>query len=211
MPRRKKEVIAEGLALTPKRMEMLRFIRDYKASHGYSPTMQEIADEFGITKVTVFEHIGVLQEKGLVYRMRHKARSLELTEEVPFPESKSTALPLLGRIAAGHPIEAFEDKEMLDLDEVFASRRGTYALRVSGDSMIEDMINDGDYVIVEKRDQPYNGEVVVAMLDDGEVTLKRYYKEKKRIRLQPANGAYEPIYAREVDIQGVVIGVIRRY
>ncbi len=119
-------------------------------------------------------------------------------------------LPLAGRIAAGLPIEAIEDTEMLDLEEIFTGQGDTFVLEVTGDSMIEEHIREGDFVVVQRRNTARNGDTVVALLDDGEATLKKFYKEKKRIRLQPANDEYQPIYAKKVDIQGVVIGVIRQ-
>ncbi|MCG8405072.1 MAG: transcriptional repressor LexA [Phycisphaerales bacterium] len=196
---------------TPRQTEILTFVRNYAHKHGYSPTYDEIAVEFSISKVTVFEHLNTLEGKGLLRREKHKARSLHLAEHLELPDDKPSCLPLVGRIAAGAPIEAIEDREVLDLESLFLSRHEVYVLQVKGDSMIEDQIADGDYVVVEKRKTPYNGEVVVAYLDeDEEATLKRYYREKGRIRLQPANSAYKPIYATSVDIQGIVIGVIRR-
>lgn len=196
---------------TPRQTEILTFVRNYAHKHGYSPTYEEIATEFGISKVTVFEHLATLQERGLLRREKHKARSLYLAEHLELPDDRPSCLPLVGRIAAGAPIEAIEDREVLDLESLFTSRHEVYVLQVKGDSMIEDQIADGDYVIVEKRKTPYNGEMVVAYLgDDEEATLKRYFREKGRIRLQPANRNYKPIYVTSVDIQGIVIGVIRR-
>ena len=135
---------------------------------------------------------------------------MELTSYSHFPDERATLLPLAGKIAAGHPIEAVEDIEALDLEEIFASDADTFVLQVKGESMIEDQIRDGDFVVVERRNTANNGETVVALLEDGEATLKRFYKEKNKVRLQPANEAFEPIFVDSVDIQGVVIGVIRR-
>lgn len=196
--------------VTPRQLEILTRIRDHQRSLGYSPTMQELADDLGISKVTVFEHVDTLVRKGLLRRSAHRARSLEVTAAAQFPDERPTLLPLMGRIAAGLPIEAVENAEALDLEEVFASSADTFVLRVKGDSMIDEQIRDGDYVVVERRSTARNGETVVALLADGEATLKKFYREKDRIRLQPANDAFEPIYATRVDIQGVVIGVIRR-
>lgn len=198
--------------LTPRQLEILRLVRDYRNHHGYSPTMQEIGDRLGLTKVTVFEHVGVLARKGVLRRgSKHKARSLRVSPEYKFPEEKPTRLPLAGRIAAGLPIEAIEDREVLDIEALFAADgENTFVLRVTGDSMVDEHICDGDYVICQKRNTARNGETVVALLPpDGEATLKKFYREKGRVRLQPANPNYEPIVADEVDIQGVVIGVIR--
>ena len=196
---------------TPRQTEILTFVRNYQHKNGYSPTYDEIAAEFGISKVTVFEHLTILEERGLLRRQKHKARSLHLADHLQLPDDRPTCLPMLGRIAAGAPIEAIPDREVLDLEDLFSSDNGLYVLQVKGDSMIEDQIADGDYVVVEKRDTPYNGETVVAYLGDGEVTLKRFFREKGRIRLQPANAKYKPIYVRSLDVQGVVVGVIRRF
>ena len=117
----------------------------------------------------------------------------------------------MGRIAAGAPVEAVEDKQTLDFDEMLTTRDTTFALEVRGESMIEEQIRDGDYVIVERRETARNGETVVALLEDGEATLKKFYREGDRIRLQPANASLSPIYVKDVKIQGVVVGVFRRY
>ncbi len=197
--------------LTPKQLRILTLIRDYQRKHGYSPTMQEIAEVLGVTKVTVFEHVTGLEKKGLLRRSRHRARSLELTSRVAFPDESRTALPLVGHIAAGNPIEAIQSREEIDLQDMFTARSGAYVLKVRGDSMIDEHIRDGDYVVVERREDPRNGETVVALLEDGEATLKKFYKEGSRIRLQPANPAFKPIYVDNVKVQGVVIGVLRTY
>lgn len=200
--------------LTPRQLDVVVAIRNYRHLHGYSPTMQELADQLGTSKVTIFEHVNALEKKRVIHRDRHKARSLEIIAEDKLPdEERATKLPLLGMIAAGSPIEAIEAREEIDLEKLFASRSGVYVLRVRGESMIEDHLCDGDYVIIERRDTARNGEQVVALLDTGEATLKRYYKEGTRIRLQPANSAMEPRYieADRCRIQGVVIGVLRSY
>src|SRR3990170_3388652 len=201
----------ETRRLTPRQLDILTMIRDYRRRNGYSPTMQELADEFGISKVTVFEHIGVLENKGLLRRAPYKARSLELAAKIPFPDERPTSLPLAGRIAAGRPIEAISHRETIDLEDMFQSRSGVFVLQVRGDSMIDEQICDGDYVIVERRQTPRNGETVVALLPEGEATLKKFYREGKRIRLQPANPQYQPIYVDDVQVQGVVVGVLRKY
>lgn len=197
--------------LTPKQMRILMLVRDYQRKHGYSPTMQELADVLGITKVTVFEHVSGLEKKGLLRRSRHRARSLELTPRVEFPDEAPGALPLVGHIAAGAPIEAVETPETVDLESLFRAPNGTYALRVRGDSMIDEHIRDGDLVVIERRETARDGETVVALLDDGEATLKKFYREGHKVRLQPANPKYSPIYVNSVRIQGVVVGVVRRY
>ena len=201
--------------LTPRQLDVLVAIRNYRHLHGYAPTMQELADQLGTSKVTIFEHVNALEKKRMLKRDKHKARSLEIISEERLPdENRSTKLPLLGNIAAGSPIEAVEDREELDLEKVFHSKNGVYVLRVRGDSMIEDHLCDGDYVVIERRENARNGEQVVALLDSGEATLKRFYKEGGgRIRLQPANRSMEPriVPADRCKIQGVVIGVLRSY
>lgn len=199
--------------VTPRQMEILRFIRDFREKLGYSPTMQEIGDHLDLSKVTVFEHVGVLAEKKLLRRGdKHKARSLQLSNKVEFPEDRSTLLPLVGRIAAGYPIEAIEDQETLDIESLFATPgrgKNTFVLQVTGDSMIDDHICDGDYVICQKRNTARNGETVVALLENGDATLKKLYRENGQIRLQPANDKYDPIIVDQCEIQGVLIGLIR--
>jgi len=197
--------------VTPRQLEILGFIRDFREQHGYSPTMQEIGDQLKLTKVTIFEHVEALQRKGVLLRgAKYSARSLQVSPEFKFHDEKPARLPLVGRIAAGRPIEAVEDREALELETMFNRSSNVFALRVAGDSMIDEQIRDGDYVICEKKNDPRNGETVVALLDNGEATLKKFYREKNRIRLQPANPDFRPIYVRDVNIQGVVIGVVRR-
>ncbi len=197
--------------LTPKQLRILTLIRDYQRKHGYSPTMQELADILDVTKVTVFEHVSGLEKKGLLRRSRHRARSLELTQRVEFPDESEGVLPLVGSIAAGAPIEAIQNTESVDLEGLFRTASGAYALRVRGDSMIDEHIRDGDLVVIERRETARDGETVVALLDDGEATLKKFYRESGRVRLQPANPKYSPIYVDSLRIQGVVIGVLRLY
>jgi len=195
--------------LTPRQHEIVEFIRDYVARNDYAPTMQEMADHLGVSRPTVFEHIEALEARGALSRQALRSRGIELAPEL---SGRATALPLVGLIAAGRPIEAIEDTEVLDLEELFQGRAGeTFVLRVRGDSMIDEQICDGDYVIVEKRSQARNGETVVALLEDGDATLKKFYRERGRIRLQPANEKMKPIYVKTCRIQGVVIGVLRKY
>ncbi len=201
--------------LTPRQLDVLVAIRNYRHLHGYAPTMQELADTLGTSKVTIFEHVGALERKRVIRRDKHKARSLEICSEERLPdENRPTKLPLLGNIAAGSPIEAIENREELDLEALFASKQGVYVLRVRGESMIEDHLCDGDFVVIERRDSARNGDQVVALLDTGEATLKRYYREgSNKIRLQPANSNMEPriVDADRLRVQGVVIGVLRSY
>jgi repressor LexA len=200
--------------LTPRQLDVIVAIRNYRHIHGVAPTMQELADQLGTSKVTIFEHIGALEKKRVIRRDKHKARSIEIisTDKLP-DENRSTKLPLLGNIAAGSPIEAVENREEIDLEQMFQSRVGVYVLRVRGESMIDDHLCDGDYVVIERRETARNGEQVVALLDSGEATLKRFYREGGKIRLQPANRSMEPriVEADRCRIQGVVIGVLRSY
>jgi repressor LexA len=203
--------------LTPKQLRILQLIRDSRITHGYSPTMQELADELGISKVTVFEHVEALIKKGALKREANKARSLSICEDAIVPdEAQPLSFPLVGKIAAGYPIEKFPQTDQLDLEALFGprigERSGTFALRVDGDSMKDEGILDGDYVIVARRETARNGERVVALLPNGETTLKTFFKEPNgKIRLQPANPDFEPIIVDDCTIQGVVVGALRRY
>ncbi len=202
--------------LTPKQLKIFHLIRDTRLTRGYSPTMQELADELGISKVTVFEHVEALIKKGALRREPNKARSLSICEDAELPdEHEALAFPLVGKIAAGYPIEKFEQTDRLQLEDLFGPRvgqkGGSFALQVDGDSMKDEGILDGDYVIIERRETARNGERVVALLPNGETTLKTYFRERDHIRLQPANPDFEPILVKECSIQGVVTGVLRRY
>lgn len=203
--------------LTPKQLRVFELIRQSRSTRGYSPTMQELADELGVAKVTAFEHVEALIAKGVLVRDANKARSLSIASEfLPAKEEDGLSVPLVGRIAAGYPIERMQEEESLRLDEVFGTihgRRGNmFALQVEGMSMRDEGILDGDYVIVEQRSTARNGERVVALLPNGETTLKTLFKEKDgTIRLQPANPEFAPIIVRDCAVQGVVIGVLRRY
>ena len=202
--------------LTPKQLKIFHLIRDTRLTRGYSPTMQELADELGISKVTVFEHVEALIKKGALRREPNKARSLSICEDAELPdEHEPLAFPLVGKIAAGYPIEKFEQSDRLQLEDLFGPRvgqkGGSFALQVDGDSMKDEGILDGDYVIIERRETARNGERVVALLPSGETTLKTYFRERDHIRLQPANPEFKPILVKECSIQGVVTGVLRRY
>lgn len=206
----KKAKSKETKTLTPRQLQILTMIRDGRRRNGYSPTLQEMADQLKISKITVFEHVEALIRKGLLTRASHRARSLEVTADASFPDERPTILPLVGQVAAGIPVEAYEADEILDLEEIFVTPHKRKAVEVKGDSMIDEHICEGDLVIVEDRKNPKNGEIVIALADN-ENTLKRFYKDKGQVRLQPANGNYQPIFPKECEIQGVVIGVIRRY
>lgn len=201
--------------LTPKQLRILKMIRDWRVAYGYSPTMQEIADEIGVSKVTVFEHVEALIKKGALIREANKARSLSIADGIAVPdEARPLRFPLVGKIAAGYPIEKVPDIDEVDLGDLLcqASRTGsTFALKVEGDSMRDEGILDGDYVLIERRDTASNGDRVVALLPDGSTTLKTFYKESDHVRLQPANPQFEPIRVKHCQVQGIVRGVVRRY
>jgi repressor LexA len=174
--------------------------------------MQEIGDHLGLTKVTVFEHVGALEAKGwLVRGAKHKARSLQVSDKAQFPDQRPGLMPLVGTIAAGLPIEAIEEPQTLDLEKMFKAKGDNFVLRVRGQSMIDEQIREGDYVICQRRTDARNGETVVAIVGDGEATLKKFYREKGgKIRLQPANPKFRPIIVDDAEIRGVVIGVVRK-
>lgn len=192
--------------LTRRQREILDFFESYTKRKGLSPTLEEIAQALGVNKVTVFGHVAELEKKGVITRSkRGVSRGLQVVEN-------STSIQILGKVAAGLPIETIEAPETLDLQSLLPRDREVYALRVKGNSMIEDSIRDGDLVLVERRAQALNGEIVVAVLPGEEATLKRFYKEADgRYRLQPANSSMSPIYTEELEIRGVVLAVLRQY
>ncbi len=198
--------------LTRRQREILDYIEDFMGERGYSPSLEEIAARFGLSSVaTVHKHLKALEERGAIRRGHNQSRSISLVERSVRADSFS--VPLLGRVAAGLPIEAIQDAEEIMIPEDMLGRRRTFALEVQGNSMIDEGIHNGDHVVVEERNTAENGETVIAMLPGGEVTLKRYFREGKIIRLQPANDSLHPMMVPEEDlrIQGVVIGVLRRY
>jgi len=198
------------MPLTPRQLEVLNFIRRFADAHGYSPTLEEIAAYFSVSSVTIFGHVKALERKGFLRRTKHEARSIELIH-TGFGTSSIYTLPLLGYIAAGRPIEAVADAQEIDISSMLIREKDCYVLQVRGDSMIDEQIRDGDYVIVERRDHAENGETVVALVNGNEATLKKFYRENGRVRLQPANPNMKPIYVTNVQVQGVVIGVLRKY
>ena len=202
------------MMLTEKQIRVLRYFRDYRRQQGIAPTLEEAAAALGVSKITIYEHLNQLAKKGAVHRDKAKARAVAILydpdENGEVPATEPT-LPLLGVIAAGRPIEALEDRQDVRLDELIPQGRDVYLLRVRGKSMIEDHIDDGDLVVIEHRNSAANGEIVVAVIDDEEATLKRFYNEDGRVRLQPANSSMQPIYPNRIEIRGVVRGVIRRF
>lgn len=192
--------------LTKKQQVVFDFIRSRIADEGYGPTIREIADEMGFSSPNgVICHLTALEKKGLIHRSSHKSRSIVLTEEV---HEEIKGLPMRGRVSAGGLMEAVEQNERVDLGELW-TRKGTYVLEVSGDSMIDAHIQDGDYVVVQNRRTADDGDMAVVRNSEGEATLKYWYPEKNRIRLQPANKRLKPIYSTDARVIGVVVGVVR--
>lgn len=202
------------MPLTPRQFQILAFIREHCQTHGYAPTLQEIGRRFGLSSpATVHKHVGQLVAKGYLRRGRRNAsRDLTVAGQAQ-PGASAVAVPLLGTVAAGTPIEALTVAEEIILPEQWLGRRHTFALRVRGDSMIDEQIRDGDVVVVEERETARNGETVIALVDGQNATVKQYQRRGALIRLLPANPALAPLeYAEDrVRIQGVVIGVLRRF
>lgn len=197
--------------LTPKQLRIFKFIRQFRDTHEYAPTLEEIAVHFRVSKITVLQHLRALEKRGAIRRGRYQTRGIEIcTSANAGPHA--TTLPLIGVIAAGAPIEAIEDRELVDISELVRDKMDPFLLRVRGDSMIDEQIRDGDYVICERRTEAHNGETIVAIVDGNEATLKKFYRERgSKIRLQPANEKMPPLYPVHVEIRGVVVGVLRRY
>lgn len=200
--------------LTPRQKDILEFIRDFRREHGYSPTHREICERFGFTSYgTVHKHLRLLETKGFLKRDWNQKRGVELVDP-PAASGASTEVSFLGRIAAGKPIEAVPDEETLAVPpQLLRGPHGEhFVLRVVGDSMIEEGIHDGDLVIVQRRDTASSGDMVVALIEN-EATLKRFYAEGERVRLQPANRTMTPLLlpADKVRVQGVAVGLMRRF
>lgn len=196
--------------------QILDFIRQFIQTNGSAPTLKAIADALGVSSLaTVHEHLTTLEEKGLIKRKTGKVRSIELVGEGnnDLVAGTKMTVPILGFIAAGSPIDPYTDPNAsMDIPPNFASgKKRVYVLQVRGQSMIEEQIRDGDFVVVEHTDKARNGEIVVALLDNGMATLKRFFKEATRIRLEPANAAMAPIFVKNVRIQGKVVGLVRKY
>jgi len=195
--------------LTKRQREIYEYLKDHIRNRGYAPSIVEIGKQFHLSSpATVHKHLAHLENKGLIRKQQNLSRAIEI-----IPESSNTlSYPVLGEIAAGKPIEALDQQEVVDLLPD-TEDKDVFVLRVQGNSMIEDHIQNGDYVIVERRNVAENGETVVALIDNDRATLKRFYRENNRIRLQPAHPDMKPIFVREGDfaIQGIVISVLRRF
>ena len=200
------------MALPRRQREVYDFIRSFVADNGYSPSLEEIGAHFNLSSVaTVHKHVQHLVDKRFLRKAWNRSRSVEPLEP---PSSGTVSLPLLGVVAAGTPIEAIEVAESFDVPTELVPRRGrSYVLRVRGDSMIEEQIRDGDYVVVENRSEAQDGETVVALIRGEEATLKKLYRQGPTVRLQPANAQMKAILvpAQDLEIRGVVRGLVRRY
>jgi repressor LexA len=201
-----KDPLMTGEQLTKRQQLVYDFIRDKIVNRGYGPTVREIGEEFEISSPNgVMCHLKALEKKGLITRSPNKSRAIELTHHY-----ESQGMPYVGDVAAGLTTLAFEQQDRIDFGEMFA-RDGMFALRVTGDSMIEAQIADGDYVVVRRQIHAAPGQMVVAQTDEGEATLKFWFPEKNRIRLQPANSTMDPIYVDNASVLGVVVGIVRSY
>ena len=202
------------MPLTKRQREILNYLSGYSEENGYAPSFEEIATQFNYNSLaTVHEHLTNLERKGYIKRSYNESRALEILPSQAFP--KSVELPLLGSVAAGVPIESLAHNETMAVPDEFVRRHGShYVLKVRGNSMVDAQICDGDFVVINERQSADNGEMVIAVTNGGGATCKKFYREKDgRIRLQPANEAMDPIYVHENDvtIQGIVVGVLRRY
>ena len=195
--------------LTKRQRAIFEFIRDKIQNRGYGPTVREIGERFRISSPNgVMCHLKALEKKGLITREPNMSRAIQLADHSARTNGAKTALPLAGRVAAGVLHEAIEQSEQIDFGSMFA-KQDQFVLEVSGDSMIEAQIADGDYVVVHKQKVAAKGQMVVARTEDGEATLKYWFPEKGRIRLQPANAAMDPIFVKNAEILGVIVGVVR--
>ena len=202
------------MPLTKRQREILSYLSEYAESNGYAPSFEEIATQFNYNSLaTVHEHLSNLERKGYIKRSYNESRAIEILPSEAFP--RAVDLPLLGMVAAGMPIEAMTSGETMSVPDDFVRRTGNhFVLKVRGSSMIDEQIRDGDFVVVNERQRADNGEMVIAMLNGTSATVKKFYRERDgRIRLQPANELMPPIYVHENDItiQGIVVGVLRRY
>ncbi len=200
--------MSERATLTKRQKQIYEFIKDKIMNRGYGPTVREIGKAYGIRSPNgVMCHLKALEKKGLITREEHMSRAIALTDQ---PQLKRTSLPLAGTIAAGTPVLAVEDMERVDFAPLFREE-DHFCLRVKGDSMIDDQIAEGDFAVIRRQRTARDGDIVAALVDGSDATLKRFYKEKNRFRLQPANSRLKPIYSDDVEVLGVLVGVIRQY
>jgi len=201
------------MVLTPRQKQVYDFVRRFIEAKQYAPTIAEIREQFGLSSpATVHQLLSALERDGLIRRVPHASRGIEIVKQEG--QEQAPEIPLLGVVAAGQPIEAILSNEVINIPPDMLGRGRTFALRVRGDSMIDENIADGDFIVVESRQTAANGQVVVALVDGAEATVKRFFQEGNTVRLQPANANYAPIVitpADRVSIQGGVIGLIRKY
>ncbi len=200
--------------LPKKKQQILKYLKEYISEYGYAPTLSEIAEELNVSSLaTIHEHLQYLEDHGFIVRDDNEARGITIPElEKERAAEESVLIPLVGLITAGQPIEAIENREEeIPVPKELVRGKNAYILKVQGDSMVESLIADGDYVIVEKTDYAKDGDTIVAMLEDGTATLKKMFKTKNLIRLQPANKKYKPLYTKNVIVQGKVLGIIRKF
>lgn len=203
-----------AVTLYKRQRQIVDYIAQYIQKNGFSPTLKEIAGAIGVSSLaTVHEHLQALQRKNVIKKHEGTVRGIELVDRTFLNITDSVDLPILGFIAAGSPIEPYTDTDATFKvsPEMVSGKKRAYILQVKGQSMIEDHIDDGDYVVIEETSNVNNGDIVVALLDNGLATLKRFYKEVTRVRLEPANSTMSPIYATNVQIQGRVVGLIRKF
>jgi len=199
--------------LTKRQKEILDYISGFITEHDYAPSYEEIGEYFGLSSpATVHQHVKALEDKGYLKSEYNAKRAIEILQVKDERQLVAFEIPLAGLITAGEPIEAIEQNETIAVPgDLVINQGNTYVLQVKGDSMIEDGILSGDYVVIERNNSPQNGDIIVALLDNAYDTLKRFFREPERIRLQPANGKYKPLYVKDLIVQGVVRGVIRNY
>lgn len=202
------------LSLPPRQKQILDFIHQYIQKTGFAPTLKEITKALGVTsEATIYQHLEILEKRGIIRRFKGDKRGIEILIDNFNQKEDAITLPLLGFIAAGKPLEPYTDPNAtLNIPSFLISgKKRAFILQVKGSSMVEEGIFDGDYVIVEEQATAKNGDIVVALLENGFATLKRFFKEATRVRLEPANSKMAPIFAKNVTIQGKVVGLIRRY
>ncbi len=202
------------VTLYKRQKQILDFIAQYVQKNGYSPTLQQIADALGVSSLaTVHEHLNAMAKKGVIKKFEGAVRGIEIVDKRSAEMTQGIELPILGFIAAGAPIEPYTDPNSFThvAPGMLSGKKRAFVLQVKGESMIDDGILDGDFVVIEEQNEAKNGDIVVALLENGLATLKRYYKEATRIRLAPANSKMQPIFVNSVRIQGKCVGIVRKF